>query len=1361
MPRPSAAPVDVPCGTLPAGTTLDDYHRPPARIHARSAELLYWRGFSDADLLSQPPAASDGAPIHLQNSWEWDVSAEDALNAALSQELFFKAADDRHVASRVQEHEPELSDVDLHDAVPAGHPSSSGNAKRNPVVWGQTTLEAPQLAAASDEIDNDAKLQLVVDRSLTSFNERRPRATYVKSPSVVLEAACHLLREKALNIPDVGGINVKQARALLWNAVWLQEHLNQQWREDEPDAANARSACEASLANEFALAIMGPGGTGKTAVLKVVEAMTIFFTGADTVRKMAPSNAAARLLGGDTLHASCKLPYGKATLTSRKGQLSGPALRQLRARWRTAVAAYLDEVSMVSADQLHQCDVRLRTAKNGRPFSFGGMAVNLCGDFLQLPPVDKSGSRKSLAVTMDEYGCSKEPRAAADEEHDIELNARQKEQNLFESRRGHDLWRSVHRVVCLTVNIRAPGPLSRLLAGMRSGHIPDELWSLYEQRVMRPDDDRLRKEPFSSSQPVVIVHRHKIRAMRSLEAAKRYCREHKEPLFMVQARDDVVHDADRPSFTSAVRDEMLKFVNPEQTRGLSSFLPLHVGMKLVLSSKECVRLSLVKGCVCTLRSIVFADREDLPYDQEPGVPHMLRYMPAALVLQADGADWTLAGSDLPKKLAKLPKRKRLGLFQLSATTEYLRVKSGEKYIHAKRTSFPVLPADAITVYAAQGATHRAVIGDMAKPPSMPSHIHWLACYVMLSRATSLEGLLVLRPATRAELTAGGPPWLLAELDRLERMERESHAELVQYLERLPEHVIPSEVWDLLREDAPHLEAVRVAEARAGQMSPTNPDSGATSVALAGDRRVKVRHSASPRREDVAEASLPPLSTGSLAKRRRLTKKTHTPASYRRSLQYGQLTVQSQHETAGAMSARSSDVPDLRLQPGRPRSTLAASAADQRAAVSKSAGIGDIGLAASMQAEAERQAKMGTSEVFGASRAWKLRRTLGESSGSAACSQGGPLAVPNKDDTGGAAARLEPASSCTARELDPIVFASGEEPRAEDAIPSWKLLCFRTLLCRQEPDQVDTTLLALPGADLADKAYRISRHSLLATIWNVETWEVTGLPNLGNTCFVNAVVQALLRLEPLYAMLKAHAQQRQPESCLLCKLYRQMTSLRSGAPGDLSEVALAVRDGQLGDAFAPTVDSPSPQCDAWELMAAIFDVLSKCEPRFHSDRTVLSEYVLNSLFRERSSCTVCETSYDCFRPRLAIDITVEHGESTRLLDLYERHCRQQRGQDQRCPAADTSGCRGEAYKQEFLEREPPVLLLRFLRFYQEPGTWAHRRHNAAIEIPEQIKFLRSGPYQFASAVLHHGDSARSGHYTAWRWDGTVEGRNSYR
>ena len=174
-------------------------------------------------------------------------------------------------------------------------------------------------------------------------------------------------------------------------------------------------------------------------------------------------------------------------------------------------------------------------------------------------------------------------------------------------------------------------------------------------------------------------------------------------------------------------------------------------MKLLLSSKDCVRFGIMKGCPCFLRDIVFADDECLPFDMVAGHPHSLKHMPVSLLLQVEDAPWILPETELPQGLPRGIDRR--GLFQLRPSTDYLRVSHGNEYFSVRRTTFALMPADTVTVYTAQGSSEQAVIADMQRPPNLDGAKHWLACYVMLSRATALEGLLVLRPATRAELSA--------------------------------------------------------------------------------------------------------------------------------------------------------------------------------------------------------------------------------------------------------------------------------------------------------------------------------------------------------------------------------------------------------------------------------------------------------------------------------------------------------------------------------------------------------------------------------------------------------------------------------
>eukprot|EP00973_Karenia_brevis_P011303 1530096-Karenia_brevis.AAC.1 len=91
------------------------------------------------------------------------------------------------------------------------------------------------------------------------------------------------------------------------------------------------------------------------------------------------------------------------------------------------------------------------------------------------------------------------------------------------------------------------------------------MWDVYLSRVVTPQDSRLTdpSSPFSGQDVRFIVHRHKIRVMRSFENAKAQSRESQQPLYVVQARDEAVRHEDEAKLTGAVREDLLRRVNPE------------------------------------------------------------------------------------------------------------------------------------------------------------------------------------------------------------------------------------------------------------------------------------------------------------------------------------------------------------------------------------------------------------------------------------------------------------------------------------------------------------------------------------------------------------------------------------------------------------------------------------------------------------------------------------------------------------------------------------------------------------------------------------------------------------------------------
>ena len=229
----------------------------------------------------------------------------------------------------------------------------------------------------------------------------------------------YLIRHGLFTIPETRIVNVKQARALLSIAAWLQTRMVDQWidggempsQDRCPLASNCPSAEPFRPDNpkEFVLVLIGPGGTGKTVVLKAAEALIDHFAGSESVRKCALSNTASRLLGGDTLHALCKLP--RFDLQRLTGKLSGPVLQRHRERWRTAVGLFVDEISMVAPEQLHQADIRVQQATRNYHRAFGGLGTVLSGDFMQLPPVERGSLAKVPsyeATVQDEDGGARE-----------------------------------------------------------------------------------------------------------------------------------------------------------------------------------------------------------------------------------------------------------------------------------------------------------------------------------------------------------------------------------------------------------------------------------------------------------------------------------------------------------------------------------------------------------------------------------------------------------------------------------------------------------------------------------------------------------------------------------------------------------------------------------------------------------------------------------------------------------------------------------------------------------------------------------------------------------------------------------------
>lgn len=138
--------------------------------------------------------------------------------------------------------------------------------------------------------------------------------------------------------------------------------------------------------------LTGPAGAGKTYVLN--QFIRQAKADGKHVSVTATTGLAATHLGGNTIHAWS----GIGVKDELEADFEDYILKGRRDIIETTDVLVIDEISMLHDYRLDMVDTVARTVRdNDRPF--GGIQVVLCGDFFQLPPVNRDGSREGGFVT--------------------------------------------------------------------------------------------------------------------------------------------------------------------------------------------------------------------------------------------------------------------------------------------------------------------------------------------------------------------------------------------------------------------------------------------------------------------------------------------------------------------------------------------------------------------------------------------------------------------------------------------------------------------------------------------------------------------------------------------------------------------------------------------------------------------------------------------------------------------------------------------------------------------------------------------------------------------------------------------------
>ena len=450
----------------------------------------------------------------------------------------------------------------------------------------------------------------------------------------------------------------------------------------------------------------GPGGTGKS---RVINALRDFFDLRNEARRFrlaAYTGVAARNIGGSTLHALLQM-------NESQRDISAKAKRDLAAMWDGVDYLLIDELSMIGCELLHKVSRALTEAK-GSTTAFGGVHVILAGDFAQLPPIGDTRLYK-----------------------DVNTSAVAATSNRAQGKTlGRLLWLSFETVVMLHETMRQAGDANAgfvdLLQRLRDGCCNDKDYEVLVGRSLGRGTLTAGDEGWEFA-PVIVTN-NATRDVINQKAAEAFADRLGVQLHWYHAID--VHKKAVVSDPSLI--EKLEGQHSGQTKHRLRRIPLVVGMPVAINQNFDVAAGVVNGSHGVLRRIrYFVD------DQNQ------RYLKSCVV-EIPNAD-SVAIPHLPAHH-----------FPILPDTVELKFEHGisHKRCTIRRKQVPIEPGFAMTVHKAQGRTMKHVIVDLAgcagtEPP-----------YVMVSRATSLEGLVVLRGFDARQITKRRSEELRNEFRRL-------------------------------------------------------------------------------------------------------------------------------------------------------------------------------------------------------------------------------------------------------------------------------------------------------------------------------------------------------------------------------------------------------------------------------------------------------------------------------------------------------------------------------------------------------------------------------------------------------------------
>ena len=491
--------------------------------------------------------------------------------------------------------------------------------------------------------------------------------------------------------------------------------------------------------NQLKMYIGGMAGTGKS---QVVKALKHFFSQKGELHHLeivAPTGSAAALIDGSTYHSLLGFQEhneGKATETT---------LNKVKQRLRYCKYILLDEVSMLSCQDLYDISKRLSLIMNRPDEPFGGINMILCGDFAQLPPV------KAKALWNHEIS----PRFSNG------TSTKQQECLI-----GKVLWHQFTTVVILRENMRQRSQkqedkeFRKSLENMRYKACTKADIDLLKTCISngKPGERKLEKPNFRHVS--VITSKNRYRDKINEMGTQKYAAELKQPLTDFYSIDTLTHAGVRNRLripkghkisreqsrgnntVHHIKQRILWNLSPDMTQHKPGKLPLCVGMPVLIKKNIATECCVTNGAEAT---VVGWKKKYLKHHTEDVS------VLDVLFVKLTNPPRTIRLNGLPENVVPLT--------PTSSTIE-CQLPNGDK-ISVCREQIDVLPNFAMTDYASQGRTRPDNVIDLT---GCSSHMSYYTCF---SRSSTISGTVIVGGFNPTVIQGGASGWLRQEFRELE------------------------------------------------------------------------------------------------------------------------------------------------------------------------------------------------------------------------------------------------------------------------------------------------------------------------------------------------------------------------------------------------------------------------------------------------------------------------------------------------------------------------------------------------------------------------------------------------------------------